>query len=83
MLAKRTCRIANDGTPGTSAGTVTLDYYSMWAVDISTGVVSVPSTKKRYEAEHAVISGRAGKWLFQHIYQMLVQSYAQNKRASS
>lgn len=45
--------------PDTSAGTLHLDYLSMWTIDVSTGVVSIPSTKKRYEAEHAKILGRA------------------------
>lgn len=42
------------------AHTVTIDYHSMWKVDVKTGVVSYPSTLKRYEAEHAVLSGRTG-----------------------
>lgn len=33
----------------------------MWKVDVTTGVVSWPTTKKRYEAESATIHGRAGK----------------------
>ncbi|KAI0838275.1 carbohydrate-binding module family 35 protein [Hypoxylon sp. FL0890] len=41
------------------AHTVTIDYHSMWKVDVNTGVVSYPSTKKRYEAEHAALTGRA------------------------
>ncbi|KAL1872354.1 hypothetical protein Daus18300_004324 [Diaporthe australafricana] len=41
------------------AHTVTLQYHSMWKVDVNTGVVSYPSTKKRYEAEEADLSGRA------------------------
>ena len=40
---------------------VTLDYYAMWKVDVSTGVVSYPSTKKRYVAKDAILSGRASK----------------------
>lgn len=47
-----------------SAKTVTLQYNSMWRVDVNTGVVSYPTTKKRYEAEDAIISGRAGKLFF-------------------
>ncbi|KAH8591134.1 Arabinanase/levansucrase/invertase [Bisporella sp. PMI_857] len=43
----------------TSAHTVQLQYHSMWKVDTKTGVVSWPSSKKRYEAEDAVITGRA------------------------
>lgn len=42
------------------AKTVTLDYYDMWKVDVKTGVVSTPTVAKRYEAEDAIISGRAG-----------------------
>lgn len=34
----------------------------MWKVDTTTGVVSYPSSKKRYEAENALISGRAGEF---------------------
>ncbi|EEB96858.1 hypothetical protein MPER_03930 [Moniliophthora perniciosa FA553] len=34
---------------------VKLQYHSMWKVDPETGVVSFPSTKKRYEAEDAHI----------------------------
>ncbi|KAF4159307.1 hypothetical protein CNMCM6936_004476 [Aspergillus lentulus] len=41
------------------AKTVTLDYHSMWAVDVNTGEVSFPKSKKRYEAEDAILSGRA------------------------
>jgi hypothetical protein len=39
---------------------VTLDYYDMWKIDVDSGLVSTPSTAKRYEAEDAHISGRAG-----------------------
>ncbi|KAL5317061.1 hypothetical protein ACEPPN_016115 [Leptodophora sp. 'Broadleaf-Isolate-01'] len=42
-----------------NAHTVNLQYHSMWKVDVTTGYVSWPSTKKRYEAETAAISGRA------------------------
>ncbi|KAH6717453.1 Arabinanase/levansucrase/invertase [Leptodontidium sp. MPI-SDFR-AT-0119] len=44
-----------------NAHTVNLQYHSMWKVDVTTGYVSWPSTKKRYEAETAAISGRAGE----------------------
>lgn len=44
---------------GISAHTVTLQYHAMWKVDVNTGVVSYPTTKKRYEAEDAVLSGAA------------------------
>jgi hypothetical protein len=44
------------------AHTVTLEYYAMWTIDVDTGVVTVPATGKRYEAEHAEISGRAGTY---------------------
>ncbi|KAH8884985.1 Arabinanase/levansucrase/invertase [Thozetella sp. PMI_491] len=43
----------------TSSHNVTLDYYSMWTIDVSTGVVSGAATKKRYEAEHATTFGKA------------------------
>jgi hypothetical protein len=43
-----------------SAKTVTLQYHAMWKVDPASGVVSYPTTKKRYEAEDAQLSGRAG-----------------------
>lgn len=33
----------------------------MWNVDVSTGIVSFPTVAKRYEAEHAKLSGRAGE----------------------
>lgn len=36
----------------------------MWTIDVDTGVVSVPSTGKRYEAEHSKITGRAGMYKF-------------------
>ena len=38
---------------------VTLDYHAQWKIDASTGEVSTPSVKRRYEAEHAEIEGRA------------------------
>ncbi|KAI1496348.1 Arabinanase/levansucrase/invertase [Biscogniauxia marginata] len=39
--------------------TISLDYHSMWKVDVNTGAVSYPSTAKRYEAEHADLVGTA------------------------
>ncbi|KAI1484468.1 Arabinanase/levansucrase/invertase [Biscogniauxia mediterranea] len=42
-----------------SAHTISLDYHSMWKVDVNTGVVSYPSTAKRYEAEHTNLVGSA------------------------
>ncbi|KAE9363302.1 carbohydrate-binding module family 35 protein [Stipitochalara longipes BDJ] len=42
-----------------SAKTLTLDYHAMWKVDVTTGDVSYPTTKKRYDAKDAVLSGRA------------------------
>jgi hypothetical protein len=33
----------------------------MWAVDVNTGEIKFPSTKKRHEAEEANLFGRAGK----------------------
>ena len=50
-----------------SAKTVTLQYHAMWKVDTKTGVVSWPVSKKRYEAEHAIITGRAGELLLTQI----------------
>lgn len=44
-----------------SAKTVTLDYHSMWAVDVNTGELSFPSSKKQYKAEDAILSGRASE----------------------
>lgn len=38
---------------------VTLEYHAQWKIDVNTGEVSVPSQKRRYEAEEAAISGRA------------------------
>lgn len=38
---------------------VTLDYHAQWKIDVNTGEVSFPSQKRRYEAEHAEIVGRA------------------------
>lgn len=46
--------------------TVTLDYYDMWKINVNTGVVSTPSIAKRYEAEMAHISGRAGNESAEH-----------------
>ncbi|PQE05727.1 glycosyl hydrolase family 43 protein [Rutstroemia sp. NJR-2017a BVV2] len=42
-----------------SAKTLTLEYHSMWKVNVSTGIVSFPTVAKRHEAEHAELSGRA------------------------
>jgi hypothetical protein len=39
--------------------TVTLEYHAQWKIDVNTGVVSTPTQKRRYEAEHAEIVGRA------------------------
>ncbi|KAF8862120.1 hypothetical protein BDZ45DRAFT_703171 [Acephala macrosclerotiorum] len=54
-----------DSKGGTSSNyiytrTFSLQYHAMSKVDVSTLVVSCPTTKKRYEAESAIISGRAG-----------------------
>ncbi|KAF2477480.1 Arabinanase/levansucrase/invertase [Lindgomyces ingoldianus] len=38
---------------------VTLEYHAQWKIDVDTGEVSYPSKKRRYEAEHAEISGKA------------------------
>jgi hypothetical protein len=46
--------------PFSSAKTVTLQYHAMWKVDVNTGVVSYPTTKKRYATTDAEISRRSG-----------------------
>jgi hypothetical protein len=33
----------------------------MWRIDVNTGVVSYPTTKKRYAPEHNSLSKRSGK----------------------
>jgi beta-xylosidase len=38
---------------------VTLEYHAQWKLDVKTGEVVVPSVKRRYDAEHAKITGRA------------------------
>lgn len=38
---------------------ITLDYHAQWKIDVGTGEVSFPKKKRRYEAEHAQIVGRA------------------------
>ncbi|KAJ8125061.1 hypothetical protein O1611_g8579 [Lasiodiplodia mahajangana] len=38
----------------------TLQYHAMWKIDVATGVVSFPSTKKRYEARDASIQAISG-----------------------
>jgi hypothetical protein len=43
----------------TSNASVTLDYYEMWSIDPQTGVITTPSSKKRYEAEQGRLSGRS------------------------
>ena len=45
MLANSSCALYRSHS-------VQIDYHSMWKVDVNTGVVSYPSTLKRYEAEH-------------------------------
>jgi hypothetical protein len=44
-----------------SKKTLILDYHAMWKVDVDTGELSYPNTKKRYEAEDAILTGSAGK----------------------
>jgi hypothetical protein len=41
-----------------SAKTLTLQYHAMWKVDVNTGVISYPTTKKRYATRDAQISRR-------------------------
>ncbi|KAB5525557.1 Arabinanase/levansucrase/invertase [Coniochaeta sp. 2T2.1] len=43
-----------------SAKTVTLQYHAMWKVDVKTGVVSYPTTKKRYEISDVLVSRKSG-----------------------
>ncbi|KAF2801019.1 carbohydrate-binding module family 35 protein [Melanomma pulvis-pyrius CBS 109.77] len=38
---------------------VTLEYHAQWKLDVKTGEVSTPKLKRRFEAEHAEIVGRA------------------------
>jgi hypothetical protein len=42
----------------------------MWRIDVDTGVVSIPATGKRYEAEHAEIVGRAGMPIPFFVYEL-------------
>lgn len=43
----------------TNGKKLTLQYHAQWKIDVATGEVQVPSVKRRYEAEHAVLEGRA------------------------
>lgn len=43
----------------TSGKKLTLEYHAQWKIDVATGEVQVPSVKRRYEAEHAALAGRA------------------------
>ncbi|EKD20509.1 putative galactan 1,3-beta-galactosidase [Drepanopeziza brunnea f. sp. 'multigermtubi' MB_m1] len=52
-----------------TAHTLALEYHAMWKVDVTTGEVSWPTTKKRYEAEAAAISGRAVDTQSQVVFQ--------------
>jgi hypothetical protein len=45
---------------GDSAKTVTLQYHAMWKVDVNTGLVSYPTTKKRYAVGDAQMLQRSG-----------------------
>jgi len=42
-----------------SAKTVQLQYHSMWKIDINTGLVSFPTTKKRYQVAEGTLSRRS------------------------
>ncbi|KAJ4359812.1 uncharacterized protein N0V89_000368 [Didymosphaeria variabile] len=46
-------------TVDTSGKKLTLEYHAQWKIDVATGEVQVPSVKRRYEAEHATLEGRA------------------------
>jgi hypothetical protein len=43
----------------TSGRKLTLEYHAQWRIDVATGEVQVPSVKRRYEAEHAMLKGCA------------------------
>ncbi|KAH8205160.1 hypothetical protein TruAng_000725 [Truncatella angustata] len=43
-----------------SKKTVWMDWHDMWKIDVNTGVVSFPTTKKTYAAEHSQLSKRSG-----------------------
>ena len=49
-----------------SAKTVTLQYHAMWKVDVKTGVVSYPTTKKRYTMSDALVSRRSSSGTESH-----------------
>lgn len=51
-----------------------LDYHTMWRIDVNTGVVSYPTTKKRYEAEEADLSGRAGTYSLAMFWKKMADS---------
>lgn len=38
---------------------ISLEYHAQWKIDVGTGEVQVPNSKRRYEAEDAVLRGRA------------------------
>ena len=52
-------RVTGGILTATRAKTVMLQYYSMWKVNPTTGVVSTPSSATKYPASGASISGRA------------------------
>ncbi|KAF4636355.1 hypothetical protein G7Y89_g1727 [Cudoniella acicularis] len=55
--SQNTFELTIEGTREKTAKTFTLQNHAMWKVDATTGVVSFPTTARRYEAEDAVISG--------------------------
>jgi hypothetical protein len=39
---------------------VTLEYHDLWKIDVETGIVSYPTTQKRYEPDHDQLSKKSG-----------------------
>ncbi|PQE04672.1 glycosyl hydrolase family 43 protein [Rutstroemia sp. NJR-2017a BBW] len=54
-------RFDAEGSEESGAKRLTLEYHDMWKVNVSTGLVSFPTVARRYEAESAELSGRAGE----------------------
>lgn len=42
-----------------AAKKLTLEYHAQWRIDVATGEIQVPALKRRYEAEHALLTGGA------------------------
>ncbi|KAF9741672.1 hypothetical protein PMIN06_001416 [Paraphaeosphaeria minitans] len=50
----------------TSGKKLALEYHAQWRIDVATGEVQVPGVKRRYEAEHAALEGRAAMARCEH-----------------